>query len=313
MRAITQKTFGGPEVLELVDDAPKPTPGPPQVLIRVKATSVNPVELFVRSGAFPLLGEPPFVLGWDVSGVVEQVDPGVHRFKVGDEVYGMPYFPAAAGANAEYVVAPARQLARKPAGISHEEAAALPLVGLTAWHALVEIAQVRPGQRVLIHGAGGGLGHVAVQVAKHLGAEVVGTASAAKHDFLRGLGADQLVDYRTQDYTEVLRDAPVDVVLETLGDGNAERSFGVLRQGGVLVTAVERLSSTLPELAKRSGVRFAAVGVEPDPAGLEALGELVEAGRLRVHLQQVFPLDRLAEAHEVLAAGGVQGKLAITV
>ncbi len=165
MRAITQKSFGGPEVLELVDDAPEPVPGPTQVLVRVRATSVNPVELFVRSGAFPLLGEPPFVLGWDVSGVVEQVDPGVHRFKVGDEVYGMPYFPAAAGANAEYLVAPARQLARKPAGISHEEAAALPLVGLTAWHALVEIAQLRPGQRVLIHGAGGGLGHIAVQLA----------------------------------------------------------------------------------------------------------------------------------------------------
>ncbi|GGV22829.1 NADPH:quinone reductase [Streptomyces filipinensis] len=313
MRAITQKSFGGPEVLELIDDAPEPVPGPTQVLVRVRATSVNPVELFVRSGAFPLLGEPPFVLGWDVSGVVEQVDPGVHRFKVGDEVYGMPYFPAAAGANAEYLVAPARQLARKPVGISHEEAAALPLVGLTAWHALVEIAQLRPGQRVLIHGAGGGLGHIAVQLAKHLGAEVIGTASAAKHDFLRGLGADLLIDYRTQDYTEVLRDAPVDAVLEPLGGGNAERSFGVLRRGGVLVTAVERTSTTLPELAEESGVRFAAVGVEPDPAGLDALTELVEAGSLRVHLQQVFPLEKLSEAHEVLAAGGVQGKLSITV
>jgi NADPH:quinone reductase-like Zn-dependent oxidoreductase len=313
MRAITQTAFGGPEVLELVDDAAEPVPGPTQVLVRVRATSVNPVELFVRSGAFPLLGEPPFVLGWDLSGVVERVDPGVHRFKAGDEVYGLPYFPAAAGANAEYLVAPARQLARKPAGISHQEAAALPLVGLTAWHALVEIAQLRPGQRVLIHGAGGGLGHVAVQLAKHLGAEVVGTASGGKHDFLRGLGADQLIDYRTQDYAQVLREAPVDVVLETLGGGHAERSFGVLRPGGLLVTAVERLSTTLPELAARSGVRFAAVGVEPDPAGLEALTELVEAGRLRVHLQQVFPLERLADAHELLAAGGIQGKLAITI
>jgi NADPH:quinone reductase-like Zn-dependent oxidoreductase len=313
MRAITQNTFGGPDVLRLVDEAPKPAPGPTQVLVRVRATSVNPVELFVRSGAFPVLGEPPFVLGWDVSGVVVEVDPGVHRFKVGDEVFGLPYFPGPAGANAEYLVAPARQLARKPAGISHEEAAALPLVGLTAWHALVEIADLQPGQRVLIHGAGGGLGHVAVQLAKHLGAEVVGTASAGKHDFLRGLGADQLIDYRTQDYAEVLRNAPVDVVLESLGGGNAERSMGVLRPGGLLITAVERLSTTLPELAERSGVRFAAVGVEPDAAGLESLAGLVEAGKLRVHLQQVFELAELAKAHEVLAAGGVQGKLAIVV
>ncbi|WP_031521267.1 NADP-dependent oxidoreductase [Streptomyces sp. NRRL F-5123] len=313
MRAITQKSFGGPEVLELTDGAPRPVPGPTQVLVRVRATSVNPVELHVRSGAFPVLGEPPFVLGWDVSGVVEEVDPGVHRFAVGDEVFGLPYFPAAAGANAEYVVAPARQLARKPAGVSHEEAAALPLVGLTAWHALVEIARVRPGQRVLVHGAGGGLGHIAVQIAKHLGAEVVGTASAGKHAFLRGLGADRLIDYRTADYAQVLRDEPVDVVLETLGGGNAERSFGVLRPGGVLVSAVERLSTTLPRLAVEAGVRFAAVGVEPDAAGLEELAALVEAGALTVHVQQAFPLERLSEAHALLAAGGVRGKLAISV
>lgn len=313
MRAMTQRIFGGPEVLELVEDADAPTPGPTQVLVRVHATSVNPVELYVRSGDFPVLGEPPFVLGWDVSGVVEQVDPGVHRFAVGDEVYGLPYFPAAAGANAEYLVAPARQLARKPAGISHAEAAGLPLVGLTAWQALTEIAHVKAGDRVLIHGAGGGLGHVAVQLAKHLGAYVVGTASAAKHDFLRGLGADELIDYRTRDYTEVLAGAPVDVVLESLGGGNAERSFTVLRPGGLLVTAVERLSTTLPKLAAEAGVRFAAVGVEPDAAGLDTLTALVEAGHLRVHVQRTFSLDRLPEAHQLLAAGGIQGKLAITL
>src|SRR5436190_17471875 len=136
MRAITQRTFGGPEVLELVDDAPKPAPGPTQVLVRVEATSVNPVELFVRSGAFPLLGEPPFVLGWDVCGVVEQVDPGVHRFTVGDEVYGLPYFPATARANAEYLVAPRGKLAPNPTGIAHGRAPAWPWAGLppgTAW------------------------------------------------------------------------------------------------------------------------------------------------------------------------------------
>lgn len=312
MRAITQKTFGGPEVLELTD-LPVPPLGPTRVLVRVKATSVNPVELYVRSGAFPLLAEPPFVLGWDVSGVIERVEPGVHSFKEGDEVYGFPLFPLPAGAYAEYLAAPARQFARKPAGISHEEAAALPLVGLTAWQAFTEITRLRPGQRVLIHGAGGGLGHIAVQLAKHMGAEVVGTASAAKHEFLRGLGADQLIDYRSADYTEVLRDDPVDVVLETLGGGNAERSFTVLRPGGLLITAVERTSTTLPGLAAEAGVRFAPLGVEPDTAGLESLTALVEAGHLRPHIQEVLPLEQAAKAHEIVATGNVQGKVVLSV
>ncbi|WP_225848733.1 NADP-dependent oxidoreductase [Streptomyces sp. HPF1205] len=312
MRAITQNTFGGPEVLE-VTDLPVPDLGPGRVLVRVKAAGVNPIELFIRSGAFPLLGEPPFVLGWDLSGVVERVEPGVHRFKEGDEVYGLPLFPLAAGAYAEYVSAPARQLARKPAGISHEEAAALPLVGLTAWQAFAEIAELRPGQRVLVHGAGGGLGHVAVQLAKHMGAQVVGTASAGKHEFLRGLGADRLIDHRTADYAEVLRDDPVDVVLETLGGGHAERSFTILRPGGLLITAVERTSTTLPGLAAEAGVRFAPLGVEPDAAGLESLTALVEAGRLRPYLQEVLPLEQAAKAHEIVATGSVRGKVVLSV
>jgi NADPH:quinone reductase-like Zn-dependent oxidoreductase len=283
------------------------------VRIRVRATSVNPVELAVRSGAAPLLGEPPFVLGWDVSGVVDHAEPGVHRFKEGDEVFGLPSFPAAAGANAEYLIAPARELARKPAGISHEEAAALPLAGLTAWQSLAGIARVRPGQRVLVHGAGGGLGHLAVQIAKHLGAEVIGTASAGKREFLRGLGVDHVIDYGAEDYAEVLAGDPVDVVLETLGGGHAERSFTVLRPGGLLLTAVERLSTTLPALASAAGVRFAPVGVEPDAAGLEAIAFLVEAGRLRPHVQEVFGLEDVAKAHEVVAAGHVRGKVVVSL
>lgn len=309
MRAITQTAFGGPEVL-VPTDVPVPELAPTEVLVRVLATSVNPVETVIRSGAFPLLGEPPFVLGWDVSGVVEAVDPGVSRFKVGDEVYGMPHFPRAAGAYAEYVTVPSRQLAHKPTSLTHVEAGGLPLVSLTAWHALVDIADVQPGQRVLVHGAGGGLGHIAVQLAKHLGATVIATASAGKHEFLRGLGVDELIDYRHEDFTEVLSD--LDVVLETVGRDYAPRSFAVLRPGGLLVTAVERTSTTLPALAEEMGLRFAAVGVEPDYVALERLAELVDAGVIRPYIQDVLSLENAAKAHEIVEGGGVQGKIVLT-
>jgi NADPH:quinone reductase-like Zn-dependent oxidoreductase len=309
MRAIIQTEFGGPEVLT-VADAPPPAPEPGGVVVRQRATSVNPVDLFIRSGRFPLLGQPPFILGWDVAGVVEAADPAVTRFKVGDEVYGMPYFPRAANAYAELVGAPSRQLARKPAGLTDVEAGALPLVGLTAWQALVDIADLRPGQRVLVHGAGGGLGHIAVQLARHLGAEVIGTASAAKHEFLRGLGADRLIDYRSADFADEVRD--VDVVLETIGGDYAARSLAVLRPGGLLVTAVERLNASLPGQAAAAGRRFAAVSVEPDYVALERLAELAEAGAVRPYVQTALPLEDAAKAHELVAAGGVQGKVVLT-
>ena len=221
MRSIRQQAFGGPEVLELTEVA-RPVPLPTEMLVRVRAVGVNPVEAVIRSGQFPLLGEPPFVLGWDVSGVVEDVEPGVTRFQPGDEVYGMPFFPRAASAYAEYVAAPSRQLARKPACLSHAEAAALPLAGLTAWQALVDTAQVAAGQRVLIHGAGGGVGHLAVQIAKARGAHVIGTASAAKHDLVASLGADELIDHRATDFAADVDG--VDVVLDTIGGDIARRA-----------------------------------------------------------------------------------------
>ncbi|WP_433684653.1 NADP-dependent oxidoreductase [Nocardia sp. CA-119907] len=309
MRAIVQQSFGGPEVLQ-VAEVPRPVPGATEVLVRVRAVSINPVEPIIRSGAFPLIGQPPFTLGWDLSGVVEEVDPGVNRFRVGDEVYGMPYFPKAASGYAEYVVAPSRQLVRKPSGLTHAEAAALPLAGLTAWQMLVDIAELQAGQRVLIHGAGGGVGHLAVQIAKARGAYVIGTASAGKHEFLRGLGADKLIDYRTTDFVDVVRD--VDVVLETIGDGTAERSLSTLRKGGILVTAVEKASTALPKLAAAAGVRFAGISVEPDVVGLEALTQLVESGKLHPYVQQTMPFENAAKAHELVEQGNVQGKIVLT-
>lgn len=310
MRTITQKAFGGPEVLELTE-APRPQPLPTEVLIRVHATSVNPVETFIRAGVFPLLGKPPFTLGWDVSGVVEEVVPGTSRFRAGDEVYGMPLFPRAANAYAEYVAAPSRQLARKPANLDHPHAAALPLVGLTAWQALVDIADIQPQQRVLIHAAGGGVGHIAVQIAKALQAHVIATASASKHAFVRDLGADEVIDYRAVDFSEVVRD--VDVVLDLIGGGYAERSLRVLRPAGLLVTAVERTNAELAKAAETAGRRFAGVAVEPDYPALERLTELIEAGKIRPHVERTLPLRDVAIAHELVAQGSTKGKVVLTM
>jgi NADPH:quinone reductase-like Zn-dependent oxidoreductase len=310
MHAIRQQAFGGPEVLELTE-VPRPVPLATEVLVRVRAAGVNPVEATIRSGRFPLLGEPPFILGWDVCGVVAYVEPGVTRFQPGDEVYGMPFFPRMAGAYAEYVAAPSRQLARKPASLSHAEAAALPLAGLTAWQALVDTARVAAGQRVLIHGAGGGVGHLAVQIARARGAHVIGTASAAKHDLVARLGAAELLDYRATDFAAHVDG--VDVVLDTIGGDTARRSIGVLRPGGLLVTIVGRRDSDLAARTEAAGRRFAGLSVEPDYPALEALAALADSGQLRVHLQATLSLAEAAKAHELIEAGSVTGKIALTV
>jgi NADPH:quinone reductase-like Zn-dependent oxidoreductase len=195
MKIIRQATLGDPEVLQ-VAETDRPTPGPTEVLVRVHAAGVNPVDWKVRRGG-GFLGGPPFTVGWDISGVVAQVGSGVTRWHTGDEGFGMPSFPREAAAYAEYVIAPARHLARKPAGLSHLEAAGLPLAGLTAWQVLVDTADIWPEQRVLVHAAAGGVGHLAVQIAKARGAYVLGTARAPKHDLLRSLGVDEPIDYTT--------------------------------------------------------------------------------------------------------------------
>jgi NADPH:quinone reductase-like Zn-dependent oxidoreductase len=309
MQAITQFRFGGPDVLE-VTDIDQPTPLATEVLIAVCAAGLNPVDAAVRSGTFPILGPPPFILGWDLSGVVTDVVPGVNRFAVGDEVYGMPMFPRPAGTYAEFAAAPSRQLARKPRTLDHVHAAALPLAGLTAWQALVDVAGVQPGQRVLIHAAGGGVGHLAVQIAKHLGAEVTATASASKHRFVRDLGADHVIDYRQVDFTEQVRD--VDVVLELVGGDYGTRSVTVLRPGGILVTAVERTNADLADRTAVAGRRFAGITVEPDGAELEHLAQLVDDGHLRVHIEHALPLRDAAKAHALLATAP-PGKTVLTM
>ncbi|MCC5576711.1 NADP-dependent oxidoreductase [Microtetraspora sp. AC03309] len=310
MRAISQDVLGGPEVLKQVE-LERPVPGPTEVLVRVRAAGVNPTDWKHRATG-GLLGRTPFVLGWDVSGVVESVALGTTLHKPGDEVFGMLPYPYGHGAFAEYVTAPARTFARKPGNIDHVQAAALPLAALTAWQALVDTARVGTGHRVLIHAAAGGVGHLAVQIAKARGAYVIGTASAAKHDFLRGLGADELVDYRGVDFAEAVGD--VDAVIDTMGGEYGPRSLRTVRRGGVIVSLVlSRLADGLGARAAELGIRSEPMLVEPDHAAMKAIAALVEAGRLRVAIDTVLPLERAAEAHELGEKGHTTGKIVLTV
>ncbi|MFB6888819.1 NADP-dependent oxidoreductase [Kitasatospora sp. NPDC056327] len=307
MRAVVQKSFGGPEVLELVETE-RPVPRGGEVLVRVHASGVNPVDAAVRSGAYPLLGEPPFGVGWDISGVVEEAGPGA-RFRAGDEVFGMPFFPRAATGYAEYVAVPSRQVARKPAALDHVGAAALPLAALTAWQGLVDAARLTEGQRVLIHRAAGGVGHFAVQIAKARGAHVIALASGPKHAFLRGLGADEVLDHRTEGFLKAAGE--VDVVFDSSSQGTA--SLEVLPEGGVLVSIMEHWNTALAAEVEAAGRRFAGVSVEPDYASLEAIAALVDEGRIRPHVARTFPLAEAAAAHELIAGGRTQGKIVLTV
>jgi NADPH:quinone reductase-like Zn-dependent oxidoreductase len=309
MRIIRQHSLGGPEVLELIE-APAPEPAPTEVLVRVSAAGVNPVDWKTRArGGF--LGDPPFTVGWDVAGVVEAVGVGVTRFAPGTRVFGMPRFPREAAAYAEYVTSPSRQLAAIPENVGEIEAAALPLAGLTAWQALVETAELQAGRRVVILAAAGGVGHLAVQIAKARGAYVIGTASAAKHAFLAELGADETIDYRNEVVAERVRDA--DVILDLVGGESARDAVPALRDGGVFVAVPS--GSGLEQLrhAAAGRVRVTGMLVEPDRSGLEAIAALAARGELRAHVSQTFPLRDAGRAHELGETGRTQGKLVLTL
>lgn len=309
MKAIRQQRFGAPEVLELVE-VDKPAPIPTEVLVRVHAAGVNPVDWKVRANG-GLGMEAPITLGWDVSGVVEELGFGTSIFAVGDEVLGMPWFPRPANAYAEYVTAPARQFVRKPATLSHAEAAGLPLAGLTAWQALVDVANVQPGQRVLITAAAGGVGHLAVQVAKARGAYVLGTARAAKHEFIASLGVDEPIDYTAVDVAAAARD--VDVLLDLIGGGGTVGLLSSVVKGGIAIPVPGGVRPEVAAAAAERGVRTSPILVEPDHGGLRALVDLVEANQLKVVVEQTFPLADARKAHEVGEGGRVTGKLVLTV
>ena len=308
MRAIRQEVLGGPEVLTEVE-IERPEPGLSQLLVRVHAAGLNPTDWGHR--AFPVfLGPPPFTLGWDVSGVVEATGFGVTLFKPGDEVFGMLPYPHGAGSHAEYVTGPARAFARKPRNTGHVQAGALPLAALTAWQALNDTAQLAAGQRVLIHAAAGGVGHLAVQIAKARGAYVIGTASAGHHDLVRDLGADEMIDYRTTDFAAAASD--VDVVLNSIPGDYAARSLRTLRPGGVLVSLLP-FGSEVPAEAAKLGVRTELMLVEHDHAGMTEIAGLVTQGRLRPVIAATFGMAEAAKAHELGETRHVAGKLVLTM
>jgi NADPH:quinone reductase-like Zn-dependent oxidoreductase len=301
MRAVIVREYGLPEVLG-IEEVPEPEPIPTEVQVRVHAAGVNPVDFKTRAGkgVSGVLGEPPVRIGWDVSGVVSEVGGGVTRFKVGDEVFGMPWFPRQAGGYAEYVTAPSRHFAAKPHALSHQEAAALPLAGLTAWQIVVDTIQLEDGADVLIHGAAGGVGHLAVQVARARGANVIATARTEQADWLRELGADLVIDYRSERFEGLVGE--LDAVIDLLGI-YGERSLPVLRPGGMLVSVPSGVPEQLIAQARERERRVTGFLVEPDPVGLAGLVHLVEEGRLQVKVGRSFDLERVAEAHRAAEAG----------
>ena len=315
MNAVRQHTFGGPEVLS-VERVERPAPLPTEVLVRVHAAGINPVDWKTRGGTgmAGVLGAPPFVLGWDVAGVVEEVGFGVTTLAPGDRVYGMPWFPRAAGGYAEYVTAPSRQFARMPAGSTFEQAAAVPLAGLTAWQALGDTAEVRPGQRVLITAAAGGVGHLAVQFAKHLGAYVIAVAGPRNQQWLTELGADEVVDYTTGRFEKEITD--VDVVLDLVGDAydaTSTRSIKTLRPGGLLVAVPAGVSPELAAAAAAAGVRVTGFLVEPDGPALARIAALIEQGAVTVEVAKVLALAEVATAHREGEQGHTRGKIVLRV
>lgn len=309
MRAMSQRSLGGPEVLQEIE-LPRPVPGHGEILIRVHAIGVNPTDWQHRSmGIF--LGEPPFTVGWDVSGTVMDTGLGVSIFTKGDEVFGMLPYPSDAGAYAEYVAAPARAFALKPRTLTHVEAAALPMVSLVAWQALVDTAHVQTGQRVLVQAAAGGIGHVGVQVAKALGAYVIATASGdEKIALAHKLGADEVIDYRNINVADAAHD--VDVVLDTVGGETRARSLQTLKSGGILVSSIPSNVEELDAAARRLGVRARTLIVEHDRGALTAIAELADGGLLRPHVWKTYPLSKAGAAHADGEAGRVIGKIVLT-
>lgn len=307
MKAVEIHKTGGPEELKY-EDAPKPQINPDDVLVRVHASGVNPVDWKMRKGAHGGGKESfPRILGWDFSGVIEQTGSKVKDWKSGDEVYGRPDLHRN-GTYAEYVAVRANEISRKPSTIDHKAASGVALAGLTAWQGLFQHGGLRAGQRVLIHGASGGVGVFAVQFAKWKGAYVIGTASGKNVTFVRELGANEVIDYETEDFSQKVPD--VDLVFDTQGGKVQMDSLKVLKPGGVLVSTVGIQN---PDALKDRGIRGVSYMAESVPADLEQIAKLIDTGIVIPVVSKIFPLKDAAEAQKMSEEGHVRGKIVLQV
>jgi NADPH:quinone reductase-like Zn-dependent oxidoreductase len=307
MKAVRIHTYGGPEVL-VYEDVSRPEAAAGEVLLRVHAAGVNPADWKTRSGPARPGAMLPMILGWDVSGAIEALAPDVTEFHEGDAVYGMLRFPQAGATYAEHVAAPVAHLAHKPATIDHIHAAAVPLAGLTAWQALFEKAHLTAGQTVLILGAAGGVGHLAVQLAKSQGAYVLGTASTHNIEFLHRIGVDQAIDYTTTVLETAVHN--VDIVFDTVGGEARERSLRVIKQGGTLVSIVFGRRSAEQTAA---GVNVQGMLVQPNAAHLGQIALLIDAGKVHITVDTVLPLADARKAHELSETHRTRGKIVLRV
>jgi NADPH:quinone reductase-like Zn-dependent oxidoreductase len=311
MRAITMATTGGPEVLG-ISEVERPNKVNAEFLVKVIAAGVNPIDAKTRSGK-GVSGEIknyPAIIGQDFSGIVIESPYEAHPIKPGDEVYGMVMVPRFGGCYAEYVTVSSLSLTKKPTSISHVEAAGVPLAALTAWGMVVEVAKAHEGQRILIHAGAGGVGHFAVQFASYFGAHVIATGSERNQGWLRELGANQVIDYGSTRFEDHLAD--VDVVIDMIGnvsDNTGSRSLTVIRRGGLLINLPSGSWPTVIEDAAAAGVRASGYKVSPDGATLAVISRLLTSGDVRVRVDEVFELDKAADAHRSLETGHTRGKI----
>jgi NADPH:quinone reductase-like Zn-dependent oxidoreductase len=308
MKAVRIKRYGNEEVVELAE-VQRPQLGENQLLVKVRATAVNPVDWKIRDGLGEMFGlKLPLILGCEVAGTVEAVGSGSPSrtggsdFVAGDDVYG--YLSAYSGGYAEYVAAPASEFVRKPKQIDFDTAASVPVAALTAWQGIFDHGELASGQRILITGASGAVGSMAVQLAKNKGGYVIGTGSGRNEDFVRKLGADEFIDYKKAEFEDKVK--AVDVVFDTVGGDTQERAFQTLKRGGVLVSTVSPPSA---EKAKEFGVTFAMVAVTPKNEQLREINRLLESGKLRVRVATVLPLEEVKKAHQLSASGHADGKI----
>jgi NADPH:quinone reductase-like Zn-dependent oxidoreductase len=308
MNAIRIHSYGGPEVL-LYEEAPRPQLRDSEVLIRVHAAGVNPLDCKVRAGELKeiIQHKLPLIPGWDVSGVVEEVGAGVSQFKRGDEVFAMAN-PTRDGAYADCIAVREATVAMKPKSLYHVRAAATPVSALTAWRSLFDLGHLQSGQRILIHGGSGGVGHFAVQLAKWKGAYVIATASTKNQELLRKLRADETIDYTSQKFGDVVHN--VDIVLDTVGGETQERSWRVLKKGGALISLVQPPSD---QKASQFGVRGMMCSVQPDGAQLSKIAELIDSAKLKPTINRVLPLREARRAHELSQNGNIRGKIVLRV